>query len=296
MSDVYQGKADFTWTHGRHTIQMGADIQTNNVHSPVEAASDSFATAQTSNLESPAGTGSALASFLLGVPDSASRRNFNLGSHGGWVDGWYAQDAWKVTSKLMVNFGLRYDLTLWPIVGNAGNINRFNGDMDVDKGVYILAAVPPTCNPSAGIGAPCIPGGTLPDHVIVTPLANEAVLHNTYDNFGPRVGVVYALTSKTIIRAAAGKFFDNWGATEQVGTNYGASWPSLTQLLANNVNYPTSANPLPTTTWYDPFNLSSGGVPLPAATPFNASRMVRRSETEERLLRAVELRRPTPVW
>jgi hypothetical protein len=269
MSDVYQWKGDFTWIHGRHTIQMGADFQTNNVFGPTEAVGDTFNTPQTSNLESPAGTGSAVASFLLGVPDSAQRRNFNLGSHGGWVDGWYAQDSWKATDKLTVNIGLRYDLTLWPIAGSGSptNANRFVGDVDLETGVYYLTLLPPACNPTVYVG-PCLPGGTMPAHTMVTPFANGKILHNTHDNLGPRLGLVYRLTSKTVIRAAAAKFFDNWGATEQVGSNIDASWPSLLQLMAQNLNYPTSANPLPSALYHDPFHLGSGFVPQPASNPF----------------------------
>jgi hypothetical protein len=268
MSDVYEWKGDFTWVHGKHTIQMGVDFQTNNTHSPIEYINMGFSTAQTSQDGLGAVGGAGLASFLLGVPDTAQYRNVNETEHGGWVDGWYIQDSWKASDRLTVNIGLRYDLTLWPIYGSLKDKNQYVGDMDLDRGKYILARLAPACNPAAGVGAPCIPGGTLPANVILTPFANHAIYHNTYDNLGPRLGLAYRLRPSTVVRAAAGKFFDNWGATSQLAQNYEGTWPSVEQQLAQNLNFPTSVSALPTTSYSDPFNAGAGAVPLPAPTPF----------------------------
>ena len=269
MSDVYEWKGDFTWVSGRHTFQMGADFATNNTHSPIEYINEDFSTAQTSQDGLGAVGGAGLASFLLGVANDATYRNVNETTHGGWVDGWYFQDSWKASDKLTMNIGLRYDLTLWPIYGSPADKNQYVGDLDLDHGQYIVARVPPACDAAAGVGAPCIPGGTLPPHVIPTPFSNHSIYHNTYDNFGPRLGLAYRLRSNTVIRAAAGKFFDNWGATSQLAQNYEATWPDIGQQIANNLNFPTSANPLPTTVYTDPFNAGAGAVQLPAPTPFN---------------------------
>jgi len=72
--------------------------------------------------------GSALASFLLGVPNNASRRNTVETEHGGWVDGFYFMEPVEATSKLSVNLGLRYDVTLVPRYGDSKNANNFVGD------------------------------------------------------------------------------------------------------------------------------------------------------------------------
>jgi len=269
MSDIYEWKGDFTWVRGHHTMSAGADFNTNNFYEPIVYNNENFAIAQTSNLESPAGTGSALASMVLGLPDNNAYRNTIETEQYGWVDGFYAQDTWKATPKLTVNIGLRYEFNKWPVYGTVAAKDQYVGDLDLNNGTYILARVPPACNPSAGVGAPCIPGGTLPANVVVTPLSNHAIYHTDYDNLGPRLGFAYQLRPTTVIRAAAVKFFDNWGGQLSSSQNYTGTWPSLSLNQNSDQNYPTTANPLPTTIWNNPLNAGgSGTVQLPAATPF----------------------------
>ncbi|MGH9395550.1 MAG: carboxypeptidase regulatory-like domain-containing protein [Terriglobia bacterium] len=265
FANTYEFKGDLVWIHGHHTFKMGADFQSNNSESPIYGASDSFSSFNTSLPGSTAVTGNALASFLLGVPNSAGRRNVHETEHGGWVDGGYFMDTWKATSKLTLNLGLRYDVTLVPIYGSLADGNQNVGDLDLNNGTYILARVPGACG--NGVGAPCIPGGTLPANVVATSRSNHSIIQNTYDNWQPRVGVAYRLFPRTVVRASFGRFYDNWGGIMQIAQNYEGTWPDLGQLLAQNLNTLTTAAPTPTATAQDPFNLGSV-QPLPAATPF----------------------------
>lgn len=182
-ADTYEWAGDFSWAHGHHTIQAGGDFNTNNGAQPIYFVNEGFSSFNTANPENPANTGSGLASFLLGVPTSSNRRKEFIGSPGGWVDGAYIQDQWKATSRLQVNLGLRWDVTLWPIQsGPPGSANQFTGDTDLDTGQYILnQGPPPAC--SATVFAPCIPGGTLPAHVVLSSSGNGSIIHNTYDNW-----------------------------------------------------------------------------------------------------------------
>ncbi|MDQ2840944.1 MAG: carboxypeptidase regulatory-like domain-containing protein [Acidobacteriota bacterium] len=263
IADIWQFGGDFTKIHGRHTFTFGADFATNNTRSPIYGADVGFASTQTQNPESANGTGNALASFLLGVPDNAGKRNVLETEHGGWVDGAYAQDQWKVTDRLTINLGIRWDVTLWPIYGTPNTPDQYVGDLNLNNGTYILAAVPPACSPT--LGFPCIPGGTLPAHVVPTPFSNHAIYHNDYRDWQGRAGLAYRLTDKTAVRMGYGRFYDNWNAVIQLAQNYEGNWPDVGQLLANNLNQPggTAAR------IGDPFNLGSGGVVYPAPTPFN---------------------------
>jgi len=260
IARIWEGAADLTWVKGKHTIQAGFDINTNNNAQPILFVNQNYSSYQTSNLQSTAPSGNDFASFLLGLPDSANRRNVSIETHGGWVDGFYVADKWKVTDKLTINAGLRYDVTLWPIYGSPSKGDQFVGDTNLDTGQYILAAVPPAC--STGV-SPCIPGGVLPPNVVLTDTGNGSIVHNTYDNIQPRLGIAYQLRPNTVVRATGGRFFDNWAAIQQLATNYQGNWPDTAFLGANNLNHT-----VPDTSAEDPLSLGSGQQITPAPTPW----------------------------
>jgi hypothetical protein len=264
VSDIWQWGGDFTKIMGRHTFKLGSNFTSNNSNALYLNSSVIFAAANTASAMDLSG-GNALASFLLGDPNNAGRRNTLETEHGGWIDGFYFMDQWKVTNKLSVNLGLRYDVTFMPIYGDAAHHNNEVGDMDLNSGIYILSHDAPSC--ATAMAAPCIPGGVLPANVIVTPLANGALYHNDYTNWQPRVGVAYQLWSKSVLRAGYGRFYDNWAAITQTAQNFEGTWPSLEQLGASNINPLTAP---PTASALDPFMLGSG-QPLPPATPFAQS-------------------------
>jgi hypothetical protein len=265
VSNIWEYGGDFTKTIGRHTFKAGADFSSNNANALYLNSNVQFTAANTANPADLSG-GNSLASFLLGIPQSAGRRNVIETEHGGWVNGFYAMDQWKATSKLSVNLGLRYDVTLMPIYGDNKNANNFVGDMDFRNGTYILARNAPSCAQTNA--APCIPNGTLPAHVLVTPLGGTAIFHNDYSNIQPRIGVAYQLLPNTVLRAGYGRFFDNWAAITQTAQNYEGTWPSLDQLGASNLN-PVTAG-APNRTAEDPFGLGTGS-PVTGPTPFNQS-------------------------
>jgi len=255
-SDVYEWKADYSKVIGNHTLYSGFNIDTNNQGGAASvSAGESFAAFETSDLETSQG-GNALASFLLGVPDSANRGNILNYEHSGFVDGGYFQDQWKVTDRLTLNLGLRYDVTLIPVIALSG-VGSYYGATDFYNGTYIIQHLPPPCSPTQF--APCIPGGILPAHVVVS--SNGKLYQNDYHDIQPRVGIAYRVDSKDVIRMFYGRFYDNWAAVDQSAQNV-QSWPTVAYRLAQNLNpgYPTvpAENPfLGTTDSY------------PAPTPFN---------------------------
>ena len=265
VSNIWEYGGDLTKTVGRHTIKVGANFASNNANALYLNSSVQFAAANTANPLDLSG-GNAIASFLLGDPNNASRRNVIETEHGGWVDGFYGMDQWKVTSKLNINLGLRYDITLMPIYGDNANENNYVGDMDFRNGTYILARNAPSCAQTNA--APCIPGGVLPPHVVVTPLSGTAIYHNDFNDIQPRIGIAYELRPTTVLRAGYGRFFDNWAAITQTAQNYEGTWPSLDQLGASNINPVTAGHP--TVKAEDPFGLGSGS-PITGPTPFTQS-------------------------
>jgi len=268
-TDSHQVSGNLTKIVRNHTLTFGGGFTSNRFESPISYASLGFAGGQTGNPQNPNEPGDPLASFLLNVPDSANRRNVHETTRPGGLMSLYIQDSWKATSKLAFNFGLRYDRTFIPPYGTNATIGQQGGietgDIDFSNGTYVIQKLPPPCTVRGF--APCIPGdGTLPAHVVVDPRGKIA--HDTLTNFGPRIGFAYRLGNRTVLRGAGGIVYDNWAAVSQMAQNIEGAWPDIGQLIANNLNQPSTTSATPTTTSQDPFAGGGSGL-FPAPTPFN---------------------------
>ena len=266
----WQYSGSVTKTTGNHIIQAGGDYISAGFVSPIGYDSLNF-TAQNTGDTNPAdviNTGDPIASFVLNVPSSGNRRNVNETERPGGVLSAYVQDSWKALSKLTINYGIRYDLTLIPAYGAAGTERQHGGivtgDMDFNNGTYIIQKLPPAC--SSTVFAPCIPGGVLPAHVVVSP--NAKIAHNEYNEFGPRFGISYQMRPETVVHMGFGIVYDNWAAVTQMAQNIEGSWPDIGQQISNNLNLPSSTSATPTVKAQDPFAGGSSSL-YPAATPFN---------------------------
>jgi hypothetical protein len=244
-------------------------LPTGRLVAPIYAAGESFTAFQTSNLENPAGvsgkgTGDALASFLLGVPSGSDRLDGPVSEHGGSIQGAYVQDQYKITPRISLNAGIRYDLSLWPVFGSLSNGSGYVGDLDLSNGTYILSAVPPAC--SASRGAPCIPNGVLPANVLVTSNRDRDLHYTDYGNWQGRLGIVYRFRDTTSVRAGYGRFYDEWNGVAQSAQNIAGTWPSVGALFL------TSQNPnVPITTIGNPLGMGPSGFLYPPDTPFGNS-------------------------
>jgi hypothetical protein len=267
-TDSTQVSGAVTKILGNHELHFGGGYISNTFASPIAYANLGFAAQQTGNPESSSDPGDPIASFILDVPNSANRRNVSETTRPGGVLSAFVQDTWKASPKLTVNVGLRYDLTFIPPYGTDATIGKNGGietgDMDFSNGTYVLQKVPPSC--AVRGFAPCIPGdGTLPAHVVVDPRGKIA--HDTFTNFGPRVGFVYRLNEKTVVHSGFGIVYDNWAAVSQMAQNIEGSWPDIGQLINNSLNIPSTSSAIPTETAQNPFAGSTSGF-FPAPTPF----------------------------
>ena len=258
----------FTRTLSRHTIKTGYSYSMQNfAKSPLYAAGEGFSSFQTSDLENPGGptgmgTGDALASFLLGVPNSSYWRKSTVSESGGAIQGAYVQDQYKISARLTLNVGVRWDVSRWPVFGSLATGTGYVGDLDLSNGTYLLSAVPPPC--SSTRAAPCIPNGTLPAHVV--PNGQGGHFHHTdYTNWQPRVGVAYRLRDTTSIRVGYGRSYDEWNGAAQTPQNIGGTWPSVGSLNVNSQNQNTV-----TATIGNPVGLGNTTLE-PAANPFGSS-------------------------
>ena len=262
-SNIWEYEGNYAWTIGRHTFRTGASYATYGWEQPFFGSEDDFGASQTQNGNLDSNTGDSMASFVLGVPEYAEIDNVYSLLHSGKIIGVYFQDQWKATSKLTLNLGLRYDVTINPREGKASNGSNITGDFDFSNGTYILQNPAPAC--SATRGAPCIPGGTLPANVTIA--ENGKIIHDDYSNIQPRVGFAYLLTPKLVMRGAYGRFYDNWAGLTENQSNYTQLWPNIAFVGA-----PGGFNLFgpPTGLAQDPFNFGnvSDTAIQPPPTPF----------------------------
>jgi hypothetical protein len=181
---------DFTQVHGKHLFTFGFDLfdQYYNNLSPGNATLNFGAnlTAGPDPYNPTANTGFGLASFLLGAGTGTFDETGSQTSNKKYF-AWYFQDDWKLTPKLTLNLGLRYEFQTSPT-------DRFN----------TLSWFDPTAvNPiSATAGVPA------PGELVFTGGSNgRDVIEPNYINFAPRFGFAYHPFNKVVVRGAYGIFY-----------------------------------------------------------------------------------------
>ena len=264
-SDIYSFKGSLTKIAGNHQFKFGVEYSTNRHFGVTNDHNVVFVPANTADPQTNTG-GSPLASWLLNVPNTAGRRDFFKRLHRGAIGGFYVQDNWKVTPKLTVNLGLRYDRTWSPRVGSFDDKGIFAGTPDFERaygGLYVIQAKPDSCA-SLGV-APCIPtpDGNLPAEISVSP--TQRLINDWTDNWQPRIGIAYRLSERTAIRSSGGIFYDSWAGMNQMMQAQGHTWPDVGQQQSGNLNTPTSGRPVPGLSAKSPF---PAGL-LPGPTPFD---------------------------
>jgi Carboxypeptidase regulatory-like domain len=271
VPNANQYSAVVTKTFGNHEIHIGGGFISNKFYSPITVDGLTFGAQPTAdtNPNDMVNTGDPLASFLLNVPTAADRRNVVTETRFGGVMSEFVQDSWRVTPRLTINAGVRYDVTFWPPVGTGKQIGvdggPETGDVDFNNGTYIIQKLPPLC--SVRGFAPCLPGtGALPAHVVVSP--NDKILHTDWGNVGPHLGFAYRAKESLVVRGGFGIVYDNWAGVLQTAQNISGLWPDIGQQEAGNLNEPTAASPTPTVTAQNPFAIAANNNFFPAPTPF----------------------------
>jgi len=253
---------NLTWVKGNHSFKYGGEYIGEGYpeHSAWRAnGSFAFSNAETSdpwqnlqpfNFTNPTGFG--YASFLLGTPDSLQSSpvtQTRLGSH---AIGLYAQDSWKVTRKLTLDYGLRWDFQTY------------------EKEQYGRMADASFSTPNPTVGGRL---GAIVYEGYGGGRCNCALSHNYPYAFGPRVGAAYQITSKTVVRAGFGMTYALLQSPS--GSSYSvADFYSFNATGYGNTPLPLGlqgGNPYPNITWPN-FDVGKYPTPtnglLPPQTPF----------------------------
>jgi hypothetical protein len=249
--------ASLTWVKSNHTYKFGAEMRLEGY--PATLESPAYGTyvfsAQQTGLAIEGlqlgglSIGFPYASFLLGLVNNGDIGVVSRPKLGKSAWGIFAQDSWKVTRKFTLDYGLRWDYQGY-LRDTWGRVANFS---------------PTTPNPSIG---------NLPGAVIFE--RDGVEFANVYPYaFGPRLGMAYQITPKTVIRAGAGISYGQTASENRTSQNFASTNPyerpsygDAARLLRDGA---PAAGPWPN---LDPGQYPIRGVPgtVPIAIDRNAGR------------------------
>ena len=238
---------------GTHTFKLGADFRKIGVDTFIPGNPAGFFDFDKDITSSNGGTsstvdGNSFASFLLGFPSALSSRQstislstpLNLFTY---YYGGYVQDDWRVNSKFTLNYGLRIE--------HEDGMHELNNNFTVgfdpaatQQGLTNVVTIP--ADAVAVTPARTVSGGLMYAGVN----GNKTTQGNPPAvKLSPRVGAVYSLNSKTVIRGGYGMFWApyNYPIPSTSGNNYGQVGYSQNTVSPQTTGVPTVSitNPFP---------------------------------------------------
>ncbi len=218
----YQFVNNWTKIQGNHTFKFGADIRRAlNLRVPSDRHRSGELNFDAARTQGPTGGGSGLASFLVGDVSRFERYVSNSLNASESQNRWFffAQDSWRITKKLTINYGLRWEIYRPQEVSGPNQ----GGFLNSTTGEVMVAG-------QNGVGL---------NLNVTSPLTN----------FAPRLGIAYQLNQKTVIRAGYGRGY-NLGVFGSIfGHNVTQNLPVLgiqSNQPANNFDAVFSLNRGPT--------------------------------------------------
>ncbi len=187
LTNTYQLSDNLIKTFGKHAIKAGFDLRKqrfNINYGTFNRGSFNF-NGQYTQLPSNTNSGNPFADFYLGLANQTEGLDGAAqGAFHSLIQSYFVQDDWRLTSKLTLNLGLRYEYYA-PWTEEQGTVT-----------VFQFGSNPGTC-----FGSDCPPGRILPE------APGKAYYQNDPLNFAPRIGFAYTLDSKSTVRGAYGIFY-----------------------------------------------------------------------------------------
>jgi hypothetical protein len=197
------------WQKGRHTIRVGGEYRNLRVYRDASrlrrghvAFSGQF-TAQRPNLgPSRATTGNGMADMLLGMVSGGSFGNNQGEDILAPYYGLFIQDDWKVNSRLTINIGLRYEKFFMGTFPNpeAQTVSRY-------------------------LTTPYNVASRAEERIVFPGGGGDCGCANDRNNFAPRLGIAWSVTSKTVIRTGGGIFYGEPNSLSTEGANFRTGAP-----------------------------------------------------------------------
>ncbi len=174
-------------THGKHTFKMGADVRRMRFETLKGTPFHGqyvFGSIFTTSSDAP-GSGAPIADYLLGYPSLLQgTQMLDWGRQRETYFGTYFQDDWKVTPRLTLNLGGRYDLFTQPV-----DARDRGGLFDIASGQFV------------------VPGKNG---------FSRAIVDGDHNNIAPRMGLAYQWNRKLVIRGGYGIFIGQRDVNQEV--------------------------------------------------------------------------------
>jgi hypothetical protein len=270
-TNTYPVSDMMTWTKGKHTMKFGGEYKRQELDAPYF---DVFPNGELFYLGVL--TGNPFEDFLAGLSGLSAIGSGTNSLHNRANDfSAFFQDDWKVTPRLTLNLGLRYDY-FGPTTEVHGHFVGFDPAKAVTAPLLIpglgsnCPAVPSTCGSVVTGGFVQAGNGNLPGF----PKGSDGLVNPNYKNFGPRVGFAYLLTDTgdIVLRGGYGIFYDRPNMRLYNSQLFNMPYEMLaTALFTPNAN-PFVQVPLPSAF---PLNLSNPSIfpfgGYPAFLPYTSS-------------------------
>jgi len=246
-TNFYSARDVFSWIKGKHSLKLGGEISLNKdiqqtlLNNYGVFTFNANSTARVAGAGVTAAAGNAFADFLIGIPSAVSQDAPVTGYTNSWYTALFVQDDFKVSPRLTLNLGLRWDVQTAPT-------DPLNRVVNYEPGQRS------TVNAAAPVGAlffgdPGVERGGIP---------------TSYTHFSPRLGFAWDVSGdgKTSIRGGFGAFYGSISGNEwNTMTNF---QPFSTRLTFTNINQKTNAAGVPLgASLVNPYNAFVGGNPFP---------------------------------
>jgi Carboxypeptidase regulatory-like domain/TonB dependent receptor len=247
---LYSYSSALSWVKGRHTLKGGFEQRQffNNFFQPQYPTGFFNFTQSTTNQfagDTQTTQGNPFASIYLGYGDTGSFINVSPSVADKSLEtAFYVQDDFKVTSRLTVNLGLRYEWSdPYTVRHNETQFTDFTGDTGIAVALPLSNGQPVELQ-----GTTLFPGD---------PGVGRSVPVDR-NNVAPRLGFAFAVTPNTVIRGGAGIYYGLNPATnfQTAGTAFNSSAPILFTLDEGVTQNATLSNPFP------------AGIPAPQGTKY----------------------------
>jgi Carboxypeptidase regulatory-like domain/TonB dependent receptor len=197
LQNSYTLSDNLTWVKGSHTLKYGTEIRREEftIFQPASPRGNlGFSTTLTDNPASPGTGGSGFASFMAGLTDGGGINNLHNVDYFRQTYAFYAQDDWKVSPRLALNVGVRYELFL-PVTERHDQVATFD----------LTNPGSPTLILPKDQNAQLTP--TIAQAVQVSATGSKGLVNTDLNNFAPRFGFAFQLNPKAVLRAGYGIFY-----------------------------------------------------------------------------------------